>query len=93
MVEVCHTDEQFAIAHLELKDESELMVALDIVNHLHDGPIVLACVVEHHGMARLNDGEPLPVGVHLCGEATEYGMLRITEDTKGAWGDRLLVIL
>ena len=93
MIKIGHTDEQFAIAHLELKDKSELVVTLDIVNHLHDGPIVLACVIEHHRMARLNDGKPLPVGVHLCGEATEDGMLRITEDTESTWGDGLLVIL
>ena len=93
MVEVCHTDEQFAIAHLELKDESEFMVALDIVNHLHDRPIVLACVVEHHRMAGLDDGEPLPVSVHIGGETLEDGMIRIGKDAEGTRRYGLLVVL
>ena len=93
MIEIGHADEQFAVAHLELKDEAEFVVALDIVDHLHNGAIILTCIVEHHGMACLNDGEPLPVGMHLCGETTEDGMLWITEDTQGTWRDRLLVVL
>ena len=93
MIEIGHTDEQFAVAHLKLEDEAELVVALDIVDHLHNGPIVLTCIVEHHGMACLNDGEPLPVGMHLCGETTEDRMLWIPEDTNRAWRDGLLVVL
>ena len=93
MIKIGHTDEQFAIAHLELEDESKFVVALNIVDHLYDGPIVLACIVEHHGVACLDNREPLPVGMHLCGETTEDGMLWITEDTQGTWRDRLLVVL
>ena len=92
MIEISHTDKQFTIAHLKLENESEFMVTLDIVYHLHYWPIVLARIVEHHGVARLDDGEPLPVGVHLRGEAAEDRVLRIAQDAKGTWGNRLLVV-
>ena len=81
MIKISHTDKQFTITHLELEDKSELMVSLDVVDHLYDGAIVAARIVEHERVAGLDDGEPLPVGVHLCGEAVEDGMLWVAEDT------------
>ena len=93
MIKIGHTDEQFAITHLELEDKPKFVVTLDIVDHLYDRSIVLARIVEHHGVARLDNREPLPVGMHLSGETTEDGMLWIAEDTKGARRDGLLVVL
>ena len=44
-------------------------------------------------MTCLDDGEPLPIGVHLGGEASEDGMLRIAKDAQSARRDRFLVVL
>ena len=80
-LEIGHTYQQFPIANGKLKDETKLMVTLNIVNHLNDGAIILASIVEHERMAGLDDGEPLPVGMHLRGEALEDGVLRICQNT------------
>ena len=56
------------------------MVALDVIDNLYDRTIILARIVEHHRMAVLYDGEPLPVGVHLRGETPKDRMLRICQD-------------
>ena len=69
------------------------MVALNVVDDLYDGAVVLAGMVEDEGVAGLDDGEPLPVGVHLRGEAPEDGMLGIGENAKCTRRNGLLVVL
>ncbi len=93
LLKIGHTDKQTALAHLELEYQSELVVALDIVDNLNYRAIVVACIVENERMAGFDDGVPLPVGVHLGGEAAEKWMLGVAKDAESARRDGLLVVL
>ena len=80
LIKVAHAHQQTATAHAELKDQAETMVALDVVDDLHDGTVVRRQVVEHQRMRGLDDGKPLPVGMALGGKAVEKRMAGVGED-------------
>ena len=82
-LKVSHADEQLPFSDGKLKDQTEFVVSFYIVNHLYDGSVVAACIVENHRVAVFDDGEPLPIGVHLCWETPKDGMPGIGQNTQG----------
>ena len=69
------------------------MVSLNVIDNLYDRTIVTTSVIKNEWMTILYNREPLPVGMHLSGEASEYRMLRVCKDAESAWGYSLLVVL
>lgn len=47
------------------------MVAFDIVDYLHDLPVIVGQTIQNHRVALLDDREPLPVGVELGREISQ----------------------
>ena len=93
LIERRHTDEQFTLVDSELKDEPELMVALNIVDDLDDGTVLCGSIVEHERTRGFDHGEPLPRCVHVGGEVAEQWVLRVTEYAEGTRRNGLLVVL
>ena len=56
------------------------MVAFDIVDHLHDRPVIVGQAIQNHGIALLDDREPLPVGMELGREISQCRMGRIGQN-------------
>ena len=93
LLEGTHANEKASLTYAELKKQTKFVVALDVVNDLHDGAIGRRRVVKDERTGILHNGEPLPGRVFFCGECLEYRMFRIGENTKGTGADGLVVIL
>ena len=58
------------------------MVAFDIVDYLHDRPVIVGQTIQNHRVALLDDREPLPVGVELGREISQCRVARISQDSQ-----------
>ena len=45
-LQVAHADQQAAASDGKLEDQAQAVVALDVVNHLYDGPVLARQIVE-----------------------------------------------
>jgi hypothetical protein len=78
--QVDRADEQPAGADAGLDDVAELVVAGEVVDHLHERPEVARQVVEDQAAAPLDELVPLPVAMELGGEVGEERVLRVAQD-------------
>ena len=92
-LQIAHHHQQAALAHAELEDEAQLVVALYVVDDLHNGAVGRGGIVEHEGAALAHHREPLPVGVLLGGEGIEERMFRTGEDAQCAGRHLSFVVL
>ena len=92
-VEVAHHDEEVALSHLAFEDETELMIALEIIDHLHHGEKFLGPGIEDERMTVMEHGEPLPASEAIGGETGEERLLGIGEDAQRARRDGAIVVL
>ena len=69
------------------------MVALYVVDDLHNGAVGRGGIVEHEGAALAHHRKPLPVGVLLGGEGIEERMFRTGEDAQCAGRHLSFVVL
>ena len=92
-VEVTHHDEEVALSHLAFEDETELVIALEIIDYLHHGKIILGPGIEDERMTVMENGEPLPACEAIGGETGEERLLGIGEDAQRTRREGAIVVL
>src|SRR6266545_3998842 len=78
--DVCRANEQATASDFTFKDYPELVIAVPVVNGLHNRLQLARQAIEIDSPHPANKLEPLPVETHLCRETRQCGMMCIAPE-------------
>ena len=83
-------DEQSTVINRSFIEDTQLVIAFKVVNHLNDGSKTLRRVIEHSTVAVTYDVKPLRCRELLTGKAVKRGVSIVNKQTESTHSNRLV---